>query len=100
MHSREPLGSGERPEAIYWRAINEDYEICVYPMGLNTRVCLSERGKWGGILDAWCYRDPARAMEAAAAWSGTGDPLDGWHRNPITGRRREDGDPAREYHRW
>jgi len=96
----EPPKYPERPEALYWRAIDDDYEITVYRMGLNTRVCMGERGTFGAILDAWCYLDPRRAMEAAAAWSGTGDPIDGWHRNPITGRRREGGDPAKEYHRW
>lgn len=90
----------ERPAALYWRALDEEYEITVYRMGLNTRVCMGERGEYGTILDSWCYRDPQRALEAAAAWSGTGDPLDGWHRNPHTGRRREDGDRTREYHRW
>ena len=33
---------------------------------------------------------------ALAAWNGSGEP-DGWFRNPTDGRRRPDGDPAREY---
>lgn len=85
---------------MYWRPLSDEFEITVYRMGLNTRVCLGERGEWGGIFDAYCYRDSARALEAAAAWDGTGYPLDGWHRNPHTGIRREDGDPSKEYHRW
>jgi hypothetical protein len=30
------------------------------------------------------------------AWDGVGEPA-GWFREPATGRRRPDGDPAREY---
>jgi hypothetical protein len=88
-----------RPEALYWRALPDGYEITVYRMLTNTRVCFGEQGEWGGIINAYCYRDLSRALEAAAVWDGTGDPLDGWHRNPHTGRRREDGDPSKEYWR-
>lgn len=46
--------------------------------------------------DGWCYDGPLRAVAAMAEWDGEGEP-DGWHRHPSTGRRRPDGDAAREY---
>ena len=49
------------------------------------------------IVDGWCYADPAVALAAAVLWDGSGDPLDGWHRNPFTGRRRPNADPAQEH---
>lgn len=46
--------------------------------------------------DRWCYHDVAAAVAAAHVWDGTGEP-EGWHRHPMSGRRRVDGDPTREY---
>ncbi len=46
--------------------------------------------------DGWCYASPIAALMAAVAWDGEGEP-DGWHRHVTSGRRRPDGDPAREY---
>lgn len=43
-----------------------------------------------GYSDRWCYRCAEEAVEALAAWDGTGEPA-GWHRHPASGRRR---DPA------
>mgnify|MGYP000904736585 FL=1 len=57
---------------------------------------------WGYVSDEqqyedrWCYHSADAAVVAATVWSGEGEP-DGWHRHPFSGRRREDGDPAREY---
>lgn len=91
-----------RPESEYWRPLDDEYEVVVYRMGFNWRLCLSERGAFGLILNGWCYPlgDRELVLRAAADWSGKGDPLDGWHRNPFDGRRRPDGDPTREVVRW
>jgi hypothetical protein len=90
----------ERVGALYWRPLPDGYEVVVYPMSFGkARLCYGQQGE-DGYLDAFCYERPLRAIEAASVWTGEGDPLDGWHRNPITGRRRENGDPAKEYHRW
>lgn len=45
--------------------------------------------------ERWCYTTYAKAKAALAAWDGEGEPQ-GWHRHPDTGRRRENGDPAKE----
>lgn len=87
-----------RPDCLYWRALDEDTEVIVYPMTFGkARLCYGERGEWGCMESGWCYESPLRALEAARAWDGKGDPLDGWHRHVQSGRRREGGDPAKEY---
>jgi hypothetical protein len=74
-----------------------------YPNGRNA---ILERMGWGlvylktdidryGNGGCWCYPDYASALAALDAWDGEGEPL-GWHRHPDTGRRRENGDPAKE----
>jgi hypothetical protein len=104
MYPRSTLGELDpnhpRPSALYWRPLDDEREVVVYRMGYNWRVCLGERGTFGFIENGYCYKDPELALRAAAAWSGEGDPLDGWHRNPFDGRRRPDGDRAREVVRW
>lgn len=85
------------PDAIYHRYLDEDTEITVYRMGFGWRVNYGETGVFGYIEDCYCFKSRERALEAAAVWNGKSPILDGWHRNPITGRRREDGDPAKEY---
>jgi hypothetical protein len=52
-----------------------------------------------GHGERWCYLSLPRARAALAAWNGDGEP-DGWHRAPYSGRRRPDGDPAREVVNW
>ena len=95
MTERIPPG---REGAIYWKPLPDGFEITVYPMTYGkARVCFGEQGPTGGITNAYCYENPTLAVVAASLWDGEGDPIDGWHRNPITGRRRENGDPNREY---
>ncbi len=38
--------------------------------------------------DRWCYKTREDATGALESWDGTGEP-EGWHRHPLTGRRRE-----------
>lgn len=75
--------------------------IVVYPMTFGkARLCLCAPDAYASIVDAWCYPTHKQAIEAAQAWDGEGDPLDGWTRNPASGRRRPDGDPDKEHRRW
>lgn len=46
--------------------------------------------------DVWDFLSLDAAVAALLSWDGTGEPI-GWHRHPRTGRRRPDGDPAREH---
>jgi hypothetical protein len=98
MNGYPKLGDeSPRPEAIYYRALPDGMEVCVYRMLFSWRVCFGEQGTWGGIVNAYCYSDPARAIFAARLWTGEGDPADGWHKHVMSHRARRDGDPAREY---
>lgn len=49
-----------------------------------------------GYDDMWCYNTLGEAIAAGHNWDGTGEPV-GWHRHPPTGRRRPNGDAAKEY---
>lgn len=48
------------------------------------------------IDDRWCYDTEEKAIQALNEWSGSGEP-NYWKRHPFTGRRRDDGDPLKEY---
>ena len=41
-----------------------------------------------GYADRYCYHSFAAAAAALAAWDGEGEPI-GWHRHPVSGRRRD-----------
>lgn len=52
----------------------------------------------GYYQDSWIYdAEQAEAgWRAALGWDGQGEP-EGWYRHPQSGRRRPDGDPAKEF---
>lgn len=48
--------------------------------------------------DTWEYTAVGPALVAFLCWDPAIQPEpDGWYRHPTSGRRRPDGDPAREY---
>jgi hypothetical protein len=52
------------------------------------------------IENHWCYETKDQAAAALAQWDPmTQEEPDGWFRNPQTGRRRPNGDAAREHKR-
>jgi hypothetical protein len=53
-----------------------------------------------GYEDRYCYNTEAQAYLAMMEWNGEGDPGHGWHRHPLTGRRRDDGKEESEYVAW
>jgi hypothetical protein len=71
--------------------------LWLQPMGANLRLSL---GPTDGVTfnSNYCFADRAAAWQAALSWDGHGDP-DGWIRHIESGRRRPEGDPAREYYR-
>lgn len=72
-------------------------ELTVYAMIFGkARLCIGMVDS-STYDDAWCYANPRAAIKAAITWDGEGDPPVGWHRHISSGRRRPDGDPAREY---
>lgn len=83
--------------SLHTRVLEDGRELTVYPMTFGkARLCIGPAGE-PFYDDGWCYADPAVAIEAAKTWDGEGDPPAGWHRQLSTGRRRTDGDPAKEY---
>lgn len=84
--------------ALYYRALSSGLAITVWPMMWGqTYVVLGDDVVRHSV---YAYFGRQRALEAARAWSGEGDPLDGWHRHLQTGRRREGGDPSKEIIQW
>ena len=66
-----------------------------YELFRSAKLGVGRRG--AGCLDeCWQYQDRAVAVAAARSWDGVGEP-EGWTRHWASGRRRPDGDPAREY---
>lgn len=81
----------------YRRDLGNGDEVCVMRMTYGKgRITI---GQVGALYyeDCWCYGSVKAAVKAAEVWDGEGDPPDGWHRHPASGRRRPDGDPKKEY---
>lgn len=94
--SKDPTPDDPRPGSLFHKYLPDGMEVTLYRMAYNFRVSFGETGALGGILDGYCYRDFETALRAAIAWDGVSPILDGWHRNPYTGMRRDDGDLLRE----
>lgn len=79
------------------RPLGDGRELVVHKMMFTYRLCIgSEDG--AEYDDAWCYDHISDALLACEEWDGVGDdPPHGWHRHIGTGRRRPNGDSAREY---
>lgn len=101
------------PEDIWfcqWLKDNDPNYSLVVPIG---------NGRWAGIFqfmftgaiivgqigdkncydDRWCYHDTSAARKGLENWIEQrceGEPQ-GWHRHPLSGRRRPDGDADQEY---
>jgi hypothetical protein len=64
---------------------------CVAPFLFTHAILLGRIGEESSYEDRWCYGTAEKAIQAIEAWDGTGEP-NGWHRHPLTGRRRsQDG---------
>lgn len=74
-----------------------DYYLAVQPMTFGKGRIIIAEGALTGIVNAWCYEQLIDAIIAMYHWDVTGcDEPVGWIRNPIDGRRRENGDPNKE----
>lgn len=84
--------------ALGWRNLEDGRVIVLYPMIYTWRLCVGQQMD-GGYDRGWCYPKGslAPALIALAHWDGNDDPVDGWIKEVGVGRRRPDGDPAREY---
>lgn len=70
--------------------------VAVMPLMVTHAIIVGRIGDDLSYEDRWCYHTKAAAIAAMDAWDGVGEPS-GWHRHPVTGRRRDAGNPATEY---
>ena len=65
---------------------------------IHTVAIIADLTEWG-YGDRWCYANATDALIGLAEWisrDGEGEP-EGWLRHPESGRRRPDGDAAKEW---
>ena len=74
-----------------------NYHIDVFQFGFSAAILTTPVGRTECYDDRWCYKTMSDALNAATVWDPTteAEPT-GWHRHPLTGRRRVDGDPTTE----
>lgn len=71
--------------------------VWVVPYMFTSAIVIGDPDAWE-YDDRWCYETSTEATLYARSWSA--EPRtepSGWHRHPITGRRRPGGDRSREY---
>ncbi|EPX77970.1 hypothetical protein [Salipiger mucosus] len=81
------------------RDLEDGRFACLLDLMFTTAIIVGRIGDTSGYDDRWCYKTYEMAKDALTAWDGVGEP-DGWHRHPLTGRRREFddlGELTREY---
>lgn len=78
--------------------MTDTYFIDVLPMIYTAAIVITLRSNIDFYDDRWCYSSIPEALAAAEAWDPTvnSEPA-GWHRHPVSGRRRPNGDPTLEY---
>lgn len=95
------FGSYLRREG-YWFVVplDDEHYACLCQFAYS---CAILKGRWFDRYvheDRWCYTDAEAATRGMIEWF-LADPRPseptGWHRHPMSGRRRPDGDATREY---
>lgn len=79
------------PDGVRWAGL--------FRFMFTTAIITGRIGDRSCIEDRWCYHTEAVALAALEAWNGEGEP-EGWHRHPMSGRRRENGTAELEEVRW
>lgn len=82
--------------ALLWRPLPNGYEITLYALHSGITQLAYGRQDSDAIDESYHYPTYREALLAALAWDGVGDAPVGWFRHVQSGRRRENGDPARE----
>ena len=69
----------------------------VMPLLFTAAIIVGRVGD-NGYDNRWCYESQAAAAFALAEWvTNDASEPEGWHRDPVTGRRRPEGDKSKEY---
>lgn len=71
--------------ALFVRDVGDGYELIVYRLLFNDRICWGRRDDMG-YERAFCYRQDGSALVAAQTWDGTGDPPGPWIKEVGTER--------------
>lgn len=74
--------------------------LWVEPMIYGARLMIGRQDESLSVDDVFYYHSSLLAILAAMTWAltiNTDKEPANWYRNPITGRRRTDGDPSQEY---
>lgn len=85
------------PEMI--KVIGEDEYVAIKPLMFHWTMIRGSLFDTSTYDDRWCYATRELAEAALAAFptdAGADYEPDGWHRHPMTGRRRENADPEAE----
>jgi endo-alpha-1,4-polygalactosaminidase (GH114 family) len=78
------------------KIIGDGIYAAIKPLMFHWTLVVGQVGNYHGYEDQWCMKDRATAEKAIREWDGNGEPKY-WHRHPLSGRRRVDGDPSTEY---
>lgn len=81
---------------VAWRYLDDGEVMGIMPMTFGKgRVCSGL--STSGYEDCWCFPSIEDALIGMNGYNPeTDDEPTGWHRHPMSGRRREDCDPTKE----
>lgn len=83
--------------AFIIRELGDGRFITVQPLIFTAFISIGGHPRHG-YTERWCYHSVVQAIVHADRWDPLTDPEpEGWHRHPTSGRRRPEGDPAKEY---
>lgn len=103
LRAAERLGWAARragADYLWVRPLMDETRRAVYLLPMlhgNLRLAIGDLGSFE-FEDVWCYQadQSDAAWTAALGWDGEAEP-EGWYRHPKTGRRRPEGDAAKEH---
>lgn len=89
-------GDMQKMGYVAWRELPDGEWLGIVPMTFGKgRLCSGI--SHSGYEDAWCFPSLESAMLAMYKWGLPGhEEPQGWTRHPLSGRRREGGDPDKE----
>lgn len=86
------------PLMVEVRDLGDGRYACVSRLLFHYTLKVGRIGDDVGYDDRWCYQDLVLALAALRTWNPGEEPEPtGWHRHPNSGRRRPNGNPAKEY---
>lgn len=87
------------PEKGLWRILPDGRSLSLTRQIFNWKLGVSPTRDCGFYDSTWEYLDFDHAFTAYMTWDGDEEP-EGWYRHPMSGRRRPEGDPTKEFQRW